>query len=101
MRTMSAPRTSLAIKRAHEAVEKQMRKRTLFLSIVTAVVAGAAAFGWLTIRRGFSARDNPSALEACRRCGVWQRPKCSRLDHLEARRAAILMFRHAANRYRL
>jgi mono/diheme cytochrome c family protein len=41
-----------------------MRKRTLFLSIVTAVVAGAAAFGWLTIRRGFSARDNPSALEA-------------------------------------
>jgi len=41
-----------------------MRKRTLFLSIVTAAVAGVAAFGWLTIRRGFSARDNPSALEA-------------------------------------
>ena len=38
-----------------------MRKRTLLLSIV---VAGIAAFGWVTIRRGFSARDNPSAMEA-------------------------------------
>jgi mono/diheme cytochrome c family protein len=39
-----------------------MRKRALILSI--AAVAGAATFGWMTIRRGFSARDNPSALEA-------------------------------------
>jgi mono/diheme cytochrome c family protein len=41
-----------------------MRKRTLFLVIIAAGVAGAAAFGWMTIRRGFSARDNPSAMEA-------------------------------------
>jgi len=41
-----------------------MRKRTLLLSITSAGMAGAAAFGWVTIRRGFSARDNPSALEA-------------------------------------
>ena len=40
-----------------------MRKRTLLLSIIAAGVAGAAAFGWVTIRRGFSARDNPSAME--------------------------------------
>jgi mono/diheme cytochrome c family protein len=40
-----------------------MRKRPLFLTIVAAGVAGAA-FGWTTIRRGFSARDNPSAIEA-------------------------------------
>ncbi len=40
-----------------------MRKRTLLLSITAAGVAGAAAFGWVTIRRGFSARDNPSAME--------------------------------------
>src|SRR5438093_6394373 len=40
-----------------------MRKRTLLLSITAAGMAGAAAFGWVTIRRGFSARDNPSALE--------------------------------------
>ena len=41
-----------------------MRKRSLLLSIIAAGVAGAAAFGWTTIRRGFSARDNPSAIEA-------------------------------------
>jgi hypothetical protein len=41
-----------------------MRKRTLFLSIAAAGVAGAVAFGWTIIRRGFSARDNPSAVEA-------------------------------------
>jgi mono/diheme cytochrome c family protein len=41
-----------------------MRKRTLLISITAAGVAGAAAFGWITIRRGFSARDNPSAIEA-------------------------------------
>lgn len=40
-----------------------MRKRTLLLSITVACVAAAAAFGWVTIRRGFSARDNPSAIE--------------------------------------
>ena len=41
-----------------------MRKRTVLLSVITLGVAGAAAYGWVTIRRGFSARDNPSALEA-------------------------------------
>jgi mono/diheme cytochrome c family protein len=41
-----------------------MRKRTVLLSIIVAGIAGAAAFGWVTIRRGFSARDNPSAMEA-------------------------------------
>jgi mono/diheme cytochrome c family protein len=41
-----------------------MRKRTLLLSITAAGVAGAATFGWMTIRRGFSSRDNPSAMEA-------------------------------------
>jgi hypothetical protein len=40
-----------------------MRKRTLLLSLTVACVAAAAAFGWVTIRRGFSARDNPSAIE--------------------------------------
>ena len=41
-----------------------MRKRTLFLLIIAAGIAGAAAYGWVMIRRGFSARDNPSAIEA-------------------------------------
>jgi len=41
-----------------------MRKRTVLLSITVAGIAGAATFGWVTIRRGFSARDNPSAMEA-------------------------------------
>jgi len=41
-----------------------MKKRTLLLSITAAGIAGAAAFGWVTMRRGFSARDNPSAIEA-------------------------------------
>src|SRR5260370_8514177 len=41
-----------------------MKKRTLLLSMTAAGIAGAAAFGWMTIRRGFSARDNPSAMEA-------------------------------------
>jgi mono/diheme cytochrome c family protein len=41
-----------------------MRKRTHLLSITVACIAAAAAFGWVTIRRGFSARDNPSAIEA-------------------------------------
>jgi mono/diheme cytochrome c family protein len=40
-----------------------MRKRTVLLSIIVAGIVGAAAFGWVTIRRGFSARDNPSAVE--------------------------------------
>jgi len=42
---------------------KCMRKRTLLLSIAAAGVAGAAAFGWVTIRHGFSTRDNPSVVE--------------------------------------
>jgi cytochrome c553 len=41
-----------------------MKKRTIFLLVAAAVLAGGAAFGWMTIRRGFSARDNPSAIEA-------------------------------------
>ena len=41
-----------------------MRKRTVLLSVITLGVAGATGYGWVTIRRGFSARDNPSALEA-------------------------------------
>jgi mono/diheme cytochrome c family protein len=40
-----------------------MRKCTLFLSIAAAGIAGAGAFGWMMIRRGFSALDNPSAIE--------------------------------------
>src|SRR5712691_3973298 len=41
-----------------------MRKRTLlFYRSSLQGVAGAAAFGWVTIRRGFSARDNPSVVE--------------------------------------
>ena len=36
----------------------------MIVSIITLGVVGAAAFGWVTIRRGFSARDNPSAMEA-------------------------------------
>ena len=40
-----------------------MKKRTLLLSITAAGIAGAAAFGSVTMRRGFSARDNPSAIE--------------------------------------
>jgi mono/diheme cytochrome c family protein len=40
-----------------------MRKRTILLSISVAGIAGAAVFGFTAIRRGFSARDNPSVLE--------------------------------------
>jgi hypothetical protein len=40
-----------------------MRKRTLLLSITAAGVAGGAAFGWMAIRRGFSARDNLPVVE--------------------------------------
>jgi hypothetical protein len=41
-----------------------MRKRTLLMLIVAAGTAGAAVFGLTTIRRGVSARDDPSAMEA-------------------------------------
>ncbi len=41
-----------------------MKKRTLLLSITFVGIALAATFGWMTIRRGFGARDNPSAMEA-------------------------------------
>ena len=40
-----------------------MRKHTLLLSITVACIAAAAAFRGVTIRRAFSARDNPSAIE--------------------------------------
>jgi hypothetical protein len=40
-----------------------MRKRTVLLSITAAGIAGAAAFGWVTIRRGLRARDNRSLVE--------------------------------------
>jgi len=35
-----------------------MRKRTSLILIVAAGMAGAAVFGFTTIRRGFRARDN-------------------------------------------
>jgi mono/diheme cytochrome c family protein len=41
-----------------------MRKRTLAFLAIIAGLAGGAIFGWMTIRRGFSARDNPSRMEA-------------------------------------
>jgi mono/diheme cytochrome c family protein len=41
-----------------------MSKRTFVLLITAAGIAGVAAFGWVTVRRGFSARDNPSSIEA-------------------------------------
>lgn len=41
-----------------------MRKRTLFMLIVLGALAGAAAYGWSVVRRGFSAHDEPSAVEA-------------------------------------
>jgi mono/diheme cytochrome c family protein len=40
-----------------------MRKRTIFFLLVGIALAGCGIFGWITIRRGFSARDNPSRLE--------------------------------------
>jgi mono/diheme cytochrome c family protein len=40
-----------------------MRRHPLLLSITLAGIAGAGALGWVTIRRGFSARDNPSGIE--------------------------------------
>ena len=40
-----------------------MRKRTLLLLLTAAGVAGIAAFAVVSIRRGFSARDNPSWVE--------------------------------------
>ena len=40
-----------------------MRKRTLLILIIAAGMAGAAVFGFTTIHRGFSARDNPSVVE--------------------------------------
>jgi mono/diheme cytochrome c family protein len=40
-----------------------MSRRTLLLSITLAGIAGTGAFGWVTIRRGFRARDNPSGIE--------------------------------------
>ena len=40
-----------------------MRKRKVVFLFVVALV-GAVIFGWMTIRRGLNARDNPSRLEA-------------------------------------
>ena len=40
-----------------------MSRRILLLSITVVAIAGAGAFGWVTIRRGFSSRDNPSTIE--------------------------------------
>ena len=40
-----------------------MRKGTLFLFLAAAGVTAVAAFGLVSIRRGFSARDNPSWIE--------------------------------------
>ena len=41
-----------------------MRKRTVVFLLVVLGLAAGVIFGWMTIRRGFSARENPSALEA-------------------------------------
>ncbi len=41
-----------------------MRKRTVVFLFVVLGLAAGVIFGWMTIRRGFSARENPSALEA-------------------------------------
>jgi len=58
-------RSTCRSKRAETLNEgKRMRKHTLLLTIAVVIVAGIAAFGWVTIRRGFSARDKPSAMEA-------------------------------------
>ena len=40
-----------------------MRRRTLILFFVAVGIVAAAIGGFTTIRRGFSARDNPSAIE--------------------------------------
>ena len=39
-----------------------MRRRIVLFVIAIGLVSGVV-LGWITIRRGFSARDNPSALE--------------------------------------
>ena len=41
-----------------------MRKRTLIVALLLIVGIGAVAFGLHMVRGGFSARDNPSAVEA-------------------------------------
>lgn len=41
-----------------------MKKPRVLLMTILVVLAGAGLWGWTIIRRGFSARDNPSALEA-------------------------------------
>lgn len=41
-----------------------MRKRTVVLAVLTSVVVAAIVYGLVLIRHGFSARDNPSRLEA-------------------------------------
>ena len=40
-----------------------MRRRTLIVALLLIVLSGGIAFGLRMIRRGFSARDNPSAME--------------------------------------
>jgi mono/diheme cytochrome c family protein len=40
-----------------------MRKRTILLSVIATGVVGAATFGWMALRRGFSARAEPSSIE--------------------------------------
>jgi hypothetical protein len=41
-----------------------MKLRTKASLILLAIVIGATGIGIVLVRRGFSARDNPSALEA-------------------------------------
>jgi hypothetical protein len=40
-----------------------MRKRSLIVVVIAVVIVAVAIVGFTTIRRGFSARDNPSAIE--------------------------------------
>lgn len=41
-----------------------MRRRTLWIALVLLLVAGAGVYGVVLIHHGFSARDEPSAIEA-------------------------------------
>jgi len=43
---------------------EQMQKRTTTLLVMIVILGGAVVFGWVTMRRGFSARGTPSLMEA-------------------------------------
>ena len=39
-------------------------RRPIVVSVIVLGLVAAASYGWMTIRRGFSARDDPSVIEA-------------------------------------